>query len=292
MRLLCLAVLGLLLTAGCHNQPVAEPPCSYYHAPGLDWGRVNRVLLLPFENESPISGAPEDVRRALAAELQIAGRFEVVPAPPDVWARLSGQIRYCGRFNEAVMIELARSARADLIIHCTISQYSPYRLPRLGLVLQVVSPADAVVVASVDGLWDAACQEIAHDARLYYRQAGPAGRKAPFTETLALESPQYFQRYVCHQVVATLLTMPQPPGPPPGAGNTGCKQSGTSGSKSCATARPGTCAGSPCATDKSTAKPDAANTDKPAPKPDAANTDKPVSKPDTPGTDVLPGIGG
>ncbi len=200
----------LLATAGCqHAQPVPEPTFSYYHAPGLDWARVNRVLLLPLDNESTVNVAPEQVRRALAAELQQAGLFEVVPAPPDVYARLSAKIRYNGRFNEAVMIELARCARADLIVLGTISQYSPYRLPRLGLVLQVVSPADAVVVASVDGLWDAACASVATRARAYYHACGPA---AAVTETLALESPQFFQRFVCHEAVEALLAVPPPPG--------------------------------------------------------------------------------
>jgi hypothetical protein len=214
-----IAVIALLLTAGCHHQPtVEEPTFSRYHADGLDWCRVNRVLLLPLDNESPVSQASEQVRRALAEELQAMGRFEVVPAPPDVWAELSGQIRCNGRFNEADMIELARCTRSDLIIMGTVTQYSPYRLPLLGLALYVISPSDGVEVASVDGLWDSTHQDIAGRARAYYREASRGGRNAPFTETLALESPQYYQRFVCHEAVVALLSVPPPPQPPSQAG--------------------------------------------------------------------------
>ena len=238
--------LALLLVVGCqHTPPYVEPTFSYYHAPGLDWCRVNRVLLLPLDNESTFNQVPEQVRRALAAEMQQAGRFEVVPAPPDVWAELSGQIRCNGRFNEAVMIELARCTRSDLIVLGTVTQYSPYRLPRLGVVLQVISPADGVVVASVDGLWDGTHQDIAGRARAYYREGARGGRAAPFPETLALESPEYFQRFVCHEAVEALLTIPQPPQPPGLAGAEGPAGAGAKalGAGKCQTAP---CCGTPC----------------------------------------------
>jgi hypothetical protein len=266
----------LLLAAGCHQPPVVEPPFSYYHAPGLEWCRVNRVLLLPMENESTFNQAPEQVRRALAEELQAAGRFEVVPAPPDVWAELSGQIRCNGRFNEAVMIEMARCTRADLIVMGTISQYSPYRLPRLGLVLQVISPGDAVIVASVDGLWDSTHQDIAARARAYYREGARGGRTAPFPETLALESPQYFQRFVCHEAVASLLAWPPPPPPPPPQGQEGA--TGAAGAAGKCAGSAGKCATAPCATCKSATDAGAAKPASPVP--------PAVAKPGTPATET------
>lgn len=247
----------LLVIIGCHHVPLAEPTFSYYHAPGLDWGKVNRILVLPLDNESTFNQVPEQARRALVAEFQQAGRFEVVPAPPDVWAEVSGQIRCNGNFNEAVMIELARTTRADLIVAGTVSQYSPYRLPRLGLVLQVISPADAVVVASVDGLWDSTHLDIAGRARSYYREMARGGRNAPFPETLALESPQYFQRFVCHEAVAALLTIPKPPPPPvvavsasAAAGGPGKGGAGPA-TAPCAKAKP--CKTAPCCDVKPTA---------------------------------------
>jgi hypothetical protein len=179
---------------------------------------VARVLLLPLDNETTFPKASEEVRKALAAELQQMGRFEVVPAPPDVHARLSGEIRYEGRFNEAVMIQLARIFRADVIVLGTLSHYHPYPQPRIGLTLQAVSPGDCKVVASVDGLWDAAQPAVKARARAFYAQ----GRAHPlhpgltdnegFAGDLALASPALFQRFVCNEAASVLVQ------PPPGLG--------------------------------------------------------------------------
>jgi nucleotide-binding universal stress UspA family protein len=294
----------LLVAVGCHHTPPrVEPTFSYYHAPGLEWEKVSRVLVLPLDNESSFNQVPEQVRRALASEFQQAGRFEVVPAPPDVWAAVSSQVRQNGRFNEAVMIELARAARADLIVVGTVSQYSPYRLPRLGLTLQVVSPADAVVVASVDGLWDSTRLDIAGRARAYYREAAKGGRSAPFPETLALESPQYFQRFVCHEAVAALLAVPRPPPPPVvpvagvDAGGKGAGKGGAGPVVPCATAKPCKtapgCAGSPCAPNAAPAAPPLAGAPpRQMPKaPDEPKQDAPTvaaPMPDGPKLDVPP----
>jgi nucleotide-binding universal stress UspA family protein len=214
--------LVLLLAPGCETFS-PEQPYSHYHSPRLDWAVVNRVLLMPLDNETPVNQAAEEVRQALSAELQSLGQFEVVSAPPDVLARASHLIRDNGRFNEAVLVDLARCTRADLIVLGAISQYHPYRLPRLGLVLQVVSPADGVVVASVDGLWDTTHKAIARQARAYYKE-DVHGRDDSFTDDLALEAPRYFQRYVCHEAVQGLVEftparpVARPGVAPPGAG--------------------------------------------------------------------------
>src|SRR5207248_10714668 len=102
---------------------------------------VGRVLILPLDNETAFPHVTEEVRNALATELQRLGLFEVVPAPVEMPVELSRITREHGRFNEVALVQLARAFRADLIVMGTVTQYNPYAsLPRLGLVLQVVSP--------------------------------------------------------------------------------------------------------------------------------------------------------
>src|SRR5262249_23425758 len=120
-------------------------------------------------------------------------------------------VRENGRFNEAVLVQLARCYRADLIVMGTVSQYSPYTLPRVGLVLQVISPGDGVVVASVDGLWDASSPPIACRARDFYRQC--TGKwEEPFTAELVLDSPRLYQRFVSFEAVSVLVNPMRPLG--------------------------------------------------------------------------------
>jgi hypothetical protein len=200
--------------------PPGPPTFSQYHLPGFDWGGVDRVLVLPLLNESPYTRAGDEVRAALTSELQRLGRFEVVAAPPDDQGRLSRAVHRSGRFDEALLLEIGRSARADVVVAATVTQYSPYPRPRLGLVVQAVAPLRAKVAGSVDGLWDTTDQRIADRVRAYYRQR-PTERPPwvrnhviaaddSFAEQLALDSPALFQRFVCHEAVLALVGLPVP----------------------------------------------------------------------------------
>jgi hypothetical protein len=205
-RWIVLSAVGLL--AGCHHprQPAAAPPVNYseYHAHPFSWFGVSRVLVLPLDNETTFSHASEEVRNALVTELQQLGCFEVVPAPPEVCTTLSRYARANGRFNELALIQMARDFRADVIILGTLSQFSPYTPVRMGLVLQVISPADGVVVASVDGVWDSANPWIAQRARDYYLQSCRR-RDEPLTADLVLDSPRLYQRFVCAEAAHILV---------------------------------------------------------------------------------------
>lgn len=219
------------LAAGCgilpkgrfpQHQP-QEPTFSQFHQDGWEWGSVARVLVLPILNESPHTRAGDELRAALTSELQRLGRWEVIAAAPDDRAVLAAQIHRNGRFDEAAMLLLAQGTGADVIVHGVVTQYSPpgYGRPRLGLILQAVSPQDAKVIASVDGLWDTTDAFVAERCRIYYRQsvrpraAFLRNTRVPIAEDsyadeLALESPALFQRWVCHEATRALLGLPIP----------------------------------------------------------------------------------
>jgi hypothetical protein len=221
-----LAVVAVSLT-GCgviersplraENQMPPPPPITYsqYHLDGWDWDRVARVVVLPIRNESKYTRADEEFRDAISSELQRLGRFEVVTAPPDELARLATAVHQGGRFDEALLLDFSRRTAADVIVHATLTQYSPYPRPRLGTVIQAIAPSEGKVVASIDGLWDTTDGGIAEELRTYYRQ-----RPKPlpiyvrnhsivaddnFASDLALDSPALFQRYVA-SIAAHVLT--------------------------------------------------------------------------------------
>lgn len=223
-RIFSIGVVGLFV--GCHHggpqrvvpPPGCDPVYTQFHNEQFEWANVNRVLVLPFANESTHTKADEEIARALRAELQQMGKFEVVAAPPDDLARLSEQIHRAGRFSEDAMILLGRNFNADVVIHGTITQYSPYPRPRIGITLQCVSPRDGKVIASVDGLWDSNHLPIAKRAQNYYLQR--KDERGPYHEAnwiyeddghadeLALLSPQLYQRWVCSELAAILVQDP------------------------------------------------------------------------------------
>lgn len=199
--------------------PPGPPTFSQFHQDGFDWGGVDRVLVLPLLNESPHTRAGKEVADALRSELQRLGRFEVVAAPPDDQGRLAQAIHRSGRFDEALLLEIGKSARADVVVQATVTAYSPYPRPRLGLVIQAVAPLRAKVIGSVDGLWDTTDGRIADRIRAYYRQRPEQkpwvrnhqiASDDSFAAELALDSPALFQRFVCHEAALALLGLPVP----------------------------------------------------------------------------------
>jgi hypothetical protein len=218
-------LLACLTAVGCehwHSGRVVPPPgCdphySQYHLDTFQWTTVSRVLVLPFANEA--GGIVEDeINRSFRAELQQLGKFEVVAACPDDLVKFSVDIHKGGRFREDAMLALAKVFSADVIIHGTVTEYSPYPRPRIGIVIQAVAPHEAKVIASVDGLWDANHLPIAKRAQNYYMQR--KHKLGPYEEAnwiwpddghadeLALLSPRLYQRWVCSELVAILVQDP------------------------------------------------------------------------------------
>jgi hypothetical protein len=218
------------------NPPPQPPTFSQYHLPGFSWANVDRVLVLPFLNESQHTRAGEEVRAALTSQLQRLGRFEVVSAAADERDVFAAQVHRGGRFDELAMIALAKRTSADVVVHGIVTHYSPYPRPRLGVILQAVGPAEAKVVASVDGMWDTTDAALAERCRTYYRQRAkpkPAfvrnhaiATDDAFAEELALDSPALFQRWVCFEAGNALLELPVPGVLSPGANLPSAAQNG------------------------------------------------------------------
>lgn len=228
MRKAWIIVLAAVVTGCClvdrlnQRQEFAkvQPTYSQFHQPGWTWESVGRVLVLPFLNESEFTRAGDEIRAAFDSEFQRMGRFEVIAAPPDVHGALAAKIHRSGRFDEAELIELADLTHADVIIHGVITQYSPYPRPRMGIIVQTVSPKQAKVVASVDGLWDTTDKRVSDRLRAFYRQR--PRERLPFIRNfviasddafageIALTSPALFQRFICHEVSLVLLGLPVP----------------------------------------------------------------------------------
>ncbi len=222
---LALALAFALFLVGCKHEPqriVPPPGCdptySQFHNDTFRWANVSRVLVLPLCNESEYTRADVEIGRALRAELQQLGRFEVIAAESCDTCDLCVEIHTGGRFDEAAMLRIGKIYHADIVLHGTITEYSPYPRPRVGIVLQAVAPAEAKVVASVDGLWDANNLPIAKRAQNYYlqrkKELGPyheANWIWPddgHADELALLSPALYHRWVCSELAAILVQDP------------------------------------------------------------------------------------
>ena len=195
-----------------HAPPVMQVPAPHqqYFASNIDWRSVQRVALMPFANDtSPMANQTAyprvvfEMQTNLAAELQRAGRFDVVVVDTDDAGLNSRDVFATGEFNELEVLRVARQHLVDAIIFVKVTQYQPYPPPRLGLSLLMVSPAEGMVIASVNGLWDARESNIAAHAQAYMKQTQNWPRSL-FGAERVMESPDVYQRYVSQQVALAL----------------------------------------------------------------------------------------
>ena len=191
-------ILTLLAVTGC-----AIPRFSVYRAPDFAPTRVRRVIALPFQQETEDVAVGNQVRAALAAEIQAAGRFEVVPAPDRLTAALAAQARRTGRFDQVFVAELGRRFGADALMLGTVTAYRPYNKPLLGLKVQIVDTEHGRVLWAADGLWDTSLRHVVERVRSHYVKRHPMWDQLDGWKITRL-SPARFHRFVAYELVEAM----------------------------------------------------------------------------------------
>ena len=182
------------------NQVVQmEPPFRQFVATNIDWLSIRRIVLMPLGNQTTYTHVVDEIGTNLATELQRAGRFEVVVASHNDLVVKAQDVFSSGQFNELEVLRVAREYQADAVLFASVTQYHPYSPPRIGVSLLLVSPAEGVAIASLNGLWDAREANTAAQAQAYYKQTLNWSRSLMGAERV-IESPDVYQRFVCHQV--------------------------------------------------------------------------------------------
>lgn len=205
-----------------HSSTILQVPAPHqtYFANNIDWRSVQRVALMPLASgivpsalQTAFPKVVFEVQSNLAAELQRAGRFDIVVVPSDDAGLNAEDVFETGEFNELEALRVAREHQVDAIMFVKVTQYEPYPPPRLGLSVLMVSPAEGMVIASVNGLWDARETSIAAHAQAYMKQTQNWPRSL-FGAERVIESPDVFQRYVSQQVALALYPSAIPAGLP------------------------------------------------------------------------------
>lgn len=208
-----LALAGCLPARPKPRVPTVDLPFSRYTAADVDWSTLQRVVLMPLDNRTQHPDASRQIQTALAAELQRIGRFDVVIGSPETYAHWSRSVLGSGRFDEFELLQTARKYQAQALLFGAVTQYEPYAPPQIGLSLLLVSPAQATVIGSVDGLWDARETAVAELARRFHRNTLRWPQNL-FGSELALESPGIYQRFVANQAARALSDVPKTPAAP------------------------------------------------------------------------------
>ena len=209
MLWLWLVLFALSLSSGCaHDRPpetmAAVAPFQQYLDPRTDWSAIQRVVLMPLANQTAYPKVAEEMQTNLAAELQRAGRFDIVVATKEDAVAKARDIFSQGQFDEVELLRVAREYQAQAVLFGQVTQYHPYNPPRVGLSLLMIHPAEGIAVATSDGLWDAREIGTANQAKQLY------GKSLSWPQSMigvdrVLESPDVFQRFVSQQIAVSLM---------------------------------------------------------------------------------------
>lgn len=211
-RTLWLALVTALLVIGCRagNAPRLLPSVySAYRSPNLLVAKPRRVLLLPVTSTVYEAGYADHWYQLLATELKSIQQFEVVTASP-----LEPCVQQCldqvhrGQFAEGALVAVRDRFRADAVLFVSIADFWPYWPPHMAVGVNLVETTKGETIVSVDGNWDAREQAVQELAQLYAHSLST-------TETLSnadivLQSPEYFGKFVAHEVAAALCRLWQP----------------------------------------------------------------------------------
>ena len=206
----------LTLGTGCAHDRSAEPlavtaPFQQYLDPRVDWSSVQRVVLMPMANQTAYPKIADEMQSNLAAELQRAGRFDIVVATREDPGAKARDVFANGRFDEVELLRIAREHQAQAVLFGQVTQYHPYNPPRVGLSLLMIHPAEGIAIASAEGLWDARETETATQAKQLYAQTLSWPQSALNSDRV-LELPDVFQRFVSHQIASSLMPQSRAPG--------------------------------------------------------------------------------
>ena len=128
-----LIVLALCFTSGCVHPKAKCPTVNHVVAPfeqfvakNFDWSSVQRVVLMPLANQTAYPRVGYELQTNLAAELQRAGRFEVVTATREDLGARAQDVFSSGQFNEIELLRIAREYQADAVLFANVTNYHPY----------------------------------------------------------------------------------------------------------------------------------------------------------------------
>ena len=170
---------------------------------------------MPLANQTAYPKVADEMQTNLAAELQRAGRFDIVVATREDNGARARDVFARGQFDEVELLRVAREYQAEAVLFGQVTQYHPYNPPRVGLSLLMISPAEGIVIASSDGLWDAREAGTAEQAKQNFKQSLSWPQSVVGADRV-LESPDVFQRFVSYQVAQSLVP-PSMPDVLPGA---------------------------------------------------------------------------
>ena len=195
-----LGLCAAALCAGCGNSP---PPIGYFveSSEGLD--HIRRVVLVDLRADEGSEQNALSMTEALGKGLQDSRVFHV-----DRLARTDPALRDLALDKRTTTTleevrDMQEQLRADAVMFGAVTQFSTHPRLQTGLFLRLLDLRRGVVVWAVDHTWDTTDKQTEARMKRFF-DARMRGDYGPADWRMVRMSPLTFQKFIAHEVVATL----------------------------------------------------------------------------------------
>ena len=179
-------------------------PVNFYKSEEYSSSNIQRILLVPFTFNTGREKVVNEITEAFFDELQKSGKFDVVTPhefhevflnKDNLWIK--------GMVNAETIVEAKKRYQVDAIIFGTITRYSPYEPPVIGIKSSMFSTTSGNVIWTSDTIFDSSEASIVKLAKAYYKE-NYQKKQSLYDWKIVLLSSKRYSQFISHQIVATL----------------------------------------------------------------------------------------
>ena len=198
--LLCLAAAALCTGCGGASSP---PPIGYWIRSSNCLAGIGRVALVDLSPEQGSAANARGMTEALGKGLQGACEFYGDRVPRADPALRDLTMNKHAEFTDDEVHNMREQLKCDAVLFGAVTQFSTHPRLEIGLSLRLVDLRENCTIWSVDHTWDTTDKQTEARMKEWFdkhmrEEYEPAGWR------MARMSPLTFQRFIAHEVVATL----------------------------------------------------------------------------------------
>ena len=204
-RILMLACLcAAALCAGCGTSPT-PPPIGYFAESPYCLDRIRKVVLVDLRADEGSEPNASGLTEALVKGLQGSQVFYVerLGRSAPVLRDLALNKRTVLNVSLSEVQDMQQQLQSDAVLFGAVTQFNTHPRLETGVFLRLLDLRTGVVVWAVDHTWDTTDKQTAARMKKWFDEH-MRGEYEPAGWRMARMSPLTFQKFIAHEIVATL----------------------------------------------------------------------------------------
>jgi len=193
---------GALIWPGCAEKP-AEPAIGYYLGPRSDLAQVKQVVFVELSEKGTFPGVAEDMTVALshAIHQRRLFRIDVIDREDPRCKTLS--LQDTAAFTIKQLHDMRKAFGCDAVLLGQVRDFRPHPRMQIWLYLRLLDLKEGKLLWAVDQTWDTTDKATEKRMKKFFDKQMQTGLE-PIEWELVKIGPKTFQKFVSHEVAATL----------------------------------------------------------------------------------------